>query len=88
MNTQSADELVRRLHGTLHLLGAPTMTHTVTPTHIDLIRPGDTVLIDGHLKTVSPGNIKRGFMGTTLWGDSYKLGTVPVQRVTFETKEH
>ena len=64
------------------------MTHTVTPTHIDLIRPGDTVLIDGHLKTVCSNDLKRGFVGTTLWGDSYKLGTVPVQRVTFETKDH
>ena len=64
------------------------MTHTVITTHIDLIRPGDTVLIDGHLKTVCPNGLKRGFVGTTLWSDSYKLGTVPVQRVTFQTKEH
>ena len=64
------------------------MTHTVIPTHIDLIRSGDTVLVDGHLKTVCPNDLKRGFMGTTLWGDSYKLGTVPVQRATFQTKEH
>lgn len=64
------------------------MNHIVIPTHVDLIHPGDTVLIDGHLKTVSPSNIKRGFMGTTLWGDSYKLGTTPVQRVTFETMEY
>ena len=63
------------------------MTHTGTPTHINLIHPGDTVLIDGHLKTVSPNDLKRGFVGTTLWGDSYKLGTVHVQRVTFGTKE-
>ena len=32
------------------------MTHTVTSTHIDFIRPGDTVLIDGHLKTVCPND--------------------------------
>ena len=64
------------------------MTYIVIPTHIDLIRPGDTVLIDGHLKTVGPNDLKRGFVGTTLLGDSYKLGTLPVQRVTFQTKEH
>lgn len=63
------------------------MTYDTIPTHIDRIRPGDTVLIDGHLKTVSHNDLKRGFVGTTLWGDSYKLGTVPVQRVTFGTKE-
>ena len=54
---------------------------TTTPTHIDLIRPGDRVEVCGQLKTVSPGDIRKGFMGTTLWGDSYRLGTVPVQRV-------
>ena len=64
------------------------MDYSISLTHVDLIHPGDTVLIDGHLKTVSPSNIKRGFMGTTLWGDSYKLGTTPVQRVTFETMEY
>ena len=61
------------------------MNHIVIPTHVDLIHPGDTVLIDGHLKTVSPSNIKRGFMGTTLWGDSYKLGTLLVRRVILKT---
>ena len=60
------------------------MTHTVTPTHINLIHPGDTVLIDGHLKTVSPGSIKKGFMGTTLWGDSYRLGTLLVRRAVIK----
>ena len=64
------------------------MNYETTPTHVDLIRPGDTGLIDWHLKTGSANNIKRGFMGTTLWGDSFRLGTVPVQRVTFKTKEH
>ena len=63
------------------------MTYIVTSTHIDFIRQGDTLLIDGHLKTVCPNDLKLGFMGTTLWGDSYKLGTVPVQRATFQTKE-
>jgi hypothetical protein len=55
---------------------------TTTPTHISLIRPGDTVEASGTQKTVSPGDIRKGFMGTTLWGDSYRLGTLPVQRVS------
>ena len=56
------------------------MTYAVVHTHIDLIRPEDTVLVDGHLKTVSPGDTKKSFMGTTLWGDSYRLGTRLVKR--------
>ena len=52
----------------------------ISLTHIDHIRPGDTVEIDGQLKTVSPGDIRTGFMGTTLFGDSYRLGTIPVKR--------
>lgn len=59
------------------------MNYQIKPTHISEIRPGDTVLIDGEIKAVSPVNLRRGFMGATLWGDSYKLGTVPVQRVIF-----
>lgn len=56
-------------------------------THIDLIRVGDTVLIDGLAKTVCQHNLKRGgFCGTTLWGDSYRSGTVPVQKVVFQVE--
>ena len=53
----------------------------IVPTHIDLIRPGDTVEINGVLKTVCKKDIRRGFEGTTLWGDSYHLGTTPVRLV-------
>lgn len=61
------------------------MNYVVTPTHINLIRPGDTIEVDGHLKTVSPGAIGKGFMGKTLWGDSYRLGTLPVRRAVIKT---
>lgn len=48
--------------------------------HIDMIRPGDTVLHNGELRTVGKPDIKRGgFMSATLFGDSYRLGTVPVK---------
>jgi hypothetical protein len=48
--------------------------------HIDKILPGDTVLHNGELRTVCKSDIKHdGFMGTTLFGDSYRLGTLPVQ---------
>jgi len=52
--------------------------------HIDDIRAGDTVEIDGVLKTVCPADIKTGgFMGTTLFGDSFRSGTMAVVKVTF-----
>ena len=60
------------------------MNYVVTPTHINLIQPGDTVEIDGQLKTVSRDVIGQGFMGKTLWGDSYRLGTQLVRRVAIE----
>jgi hypothetical protein len=57
-----------------------SVTYTIKPTHIDMIRPGDTVVIGGELKTVCRNNIKRGgFHGTTLFGDSYKSGREPVK---------
>ena len=57
-------------------------------THIDLIQPGDTILHEGELKTVTESNIGRGaFMGTTIFGDSYHLGYQPVKLVTFITLE-
>lgn len=53
----------------------------IKPTHISLICPGDVVEVGAVHKTVSPGDIRQGFMGRTLWGDSYRLGTVPVRLV-------
>ena len=57
----------------------------LTPTHISNIRPHDTVFHDGHARSVG-NNIKHGgFMGSTLWGDSYRLGTRPVMLVDVRT---
>jgi hypothetical protein len=44
------------------------------------IKVGDTILHDGQMKTVGRENIKSGFMGRTLFGDSYNLG---YKKVTF-----
>lgn len=60
---------------------------TIEEIHISQVRVGDAVIRDGHTKTVSPGVLNRGFMGITLWGDSYKLGTIPVLRVKFGTPQ-
>lgn len=50
-------------------------------THINDIKVGDTVFHAGHLRTVCPKDLKGpGFMGKTLFGDSYRLGEIPVKR--------
>jgi len=54
-------------------------------THIDNIRVGDTVEHNGVVETVCAKNIKRDrLMGTTLFGDNYRLGTKPVKRIIIE----
>ncbi len=50
--------------------------------HISTIKKGDTILhVDGHIRTVCNNNIKTGFMGTTLFGEPYKLGTQLVTKI-------
>ena len=50
--------------------------------HISQISAGDTIVHNGIVTTVSGNNIKRSeFMGRTLFGDSYELGTKPVEKV-------
>ena len=50
--------------------------------HISQISVGDTIEHCGKLTTVSRSNIKRDlFMGITLFGDSYNLGTKAVNKV-------
>jgi len=52
--------------------------------HISTIVGGDTVIHNGELKTVCFKDIKHGgFMGSSLFGDSYTLGRTPVRKVTF-----
>jgi hypothetical protein len=73
-NIQSYDDFV----------GEGEPEYEVELVDIDLIKPGDTVVIDGDLKTVSKKDITTGGgMGTRLFGDSYGLGTKKVQRVVF-----
>lgn len=54
---------------------------TIQDTHISIIRSGDTVLHNGKVITVCNNDIKSGFMGITLFGDSYRSGRVPVKKV-------
>ncbi|WWQ13072.1 hypothetical protein MM5_049 [Morganella phage vB_Mm5] len=54
-----------------------------TQVHISKVKPGDTVLHNGELLTVCAKNITNGFMGTCIFGDSYRSGTKLVTLVTF-----
>lgn len=54
----------------------------LSPVHISQIKTGDTIEHEGQLRTVNANHIKRdSFMGLTLFGDSYKLGTKAVNKV-------
>ena len=52
-------------------------------TNIDTIKNGDLIMCDnGDIKTVCNKDIKNGFMGITIFGDSYNLGSKPVKKIT------
>ena len=55
--------------------------------HIDYIRGGDIIVSgDGKVRTVTPRDIRKDvFMGTTIFGDSWKLGYQLVNVKTFVT---
>ena len=58
------------------------MNFNIKEVHISEIRPGDTVEHNGAICTVCRNNIKTGgFMGRTLFGDSYRLGIDPVRKL-------
>lgn len=50
------------------------------------VKTGDTIIDnDGKIKLVSKGNIKYSkFMGLTLFGDCYKLGTQKVRKLIYK----
>jgi putative protein kinase ArgK-like GTPase of G3E family len=59
------------------------MNSKIVATHISYIRAGDTVEHNGKIMTVCNSDIKSGFSGITLFGDSYRLGQTPVKKVVF-----
>lgn len=66
------------------LLKYKKMNYKIKEVHISTIKVDDIVLCpDGNIRTVGPNNFKKGFMGVTLWGDSYRLGTIPVKKVIY-----
>lgn len=59
------------------------MQYTIVEKHISEIVPGDTIVCNGELYTVTAKNIKSdSFMGLTVFGNSYKSGHQPVQVAT------
>lgn len=63
------------------------MTTKTQQVHISEIRSGDTVVHNDKTMTVSNNDIsKGGFMGTTLFGDSYMCGHRLVTKVTYSIK--
>ncbi len=53
--------------------------------HISKISAGDTIIhVDGNIRTVCKNNLSIGFMGRSLFGDSYKSGHTLVTRVLFK----
>jgi|GEM_PF-2021692 len=60
-----------------------TIKFTVTQKHISLIQAGDYVVVEGELQGVGRKDLQTGgFMGTTLFGDSYRGGRVLVDVAT------
>lgn len=60
------------------------MKFAIVPTHISQIRQGDYIEHQGEIVTVSNQWIKKcSFMGLTLYGDSYNLGTKMVKKVVY-----
>lgn len=60
------------------------MEFIVQLVHISEVRPGDTIEHLGLVHTVGRRNIKSGFMGRTLYGDSYRLGQQPVRKLLLQ----
>lgn len=59
------------------------MKYEIKPTHISEIKVGNTIKCrDGVIRTICPKNIHHDrLMGTTIFGDSYNLGYIPVDKV-------
>ena len=58
------------------------MNYIIELKHISTIKPGDTIKHENTICTVSSSNIKNNsFLGTTIFGDSYKLGNKLVEKI-------
>lgn len=63
------------------------MKYTTHNVHIEQVRPGDTILHNGEPMTVCGTDIRKcSFMGITIFGDSYNLGTKPVIKIIYANR--
>lgn len=61
------------------------MNYTIQKVNINTIVCGDTIIHEGKMRTVGKSNITNStFMGKAIFGDSYKLGYKPVEKVIFQ----
>ena len=61
------------------------MKYEIIKTNIANIKPGDCIMENGMMVTISNVHIKRDpFLGTTLNGDSYNGGHKPVLKVVIK----
>jgi hypothetical protein len=78
--TQSINIFLKQLNESLH--GYDNVK--ATDVHISQIKCGDIVIHGGEMKTVGKNDIKYdSFMGTSLFGDSYKSGSKLVKKIDF-----
>ncbi len=63
------------------------MNYTIQLRHKDTIAVGDMIERDGKLVTVCRKDITTGFMGVCLFGDSYRLGSLPVKKAVLKKAE-
>lgn len=61
------------------------MNYTIIKKHISEIGNGDAIMHNEKIMTVCNKDIKRGFHGITIFGDSYRSGTMPVLFVNIIT---
>lgn len=62
------------------------MKYEIEEVNIASIKAGDTIEHEGVLRTVCHYDIRDGgFMGRTIFGDCYALGTKPVKKVNITT---
>jgi len=61
--------------------------HIIKEVHISTIKAGDTVNHNSEIKTITPKDINYStFMGYSIFGDSYRIGTKLVKKVIFKKK--
>lgn len=66
----------------LKIINVDLSKYRVVEVHISTIKNGDTILhTDNKITTVCNNNIKTGFCGITLFGDSYRSGRLLVKKI-------